>query len=243
MTQGRYLNPSGRGRLGRLLSLGGLAAALAAAVAGCALFGGNDAPPAATTSSLSQLSWCDRPLIEFQDDAQTAQTTIAKWDEVKDQLGFTPYLPASLPKGSCLVVAGGTIHDPIYGGHFSITYDLPTIGPLSFSEAPKRPNLDSSFQCTQSTLGTPPAQGGSATPGAGATPGTQSGVTTICLGVISGTSISMASRQSQSELKSLFGTLQPNVQWVPASAATPTATSTTTSGNATPATTATTSGG
>jgi hypothetical protein len=184
---------------------------VALALAGCSLFGG-DTKATSDQAGLSQLTWCDKPLVEFQDDGQTPQTTLTHWDDVQGQLGFTPYLPTTLPKGTCLVVAGGSIHDPIYGGHFSITYDLPGTGPLSFSEAPKRPNLDSSLQCTQAPGGTPSPQPTSSGQG---TPGAQAGATTVCLGVISDTSISIASRQSQSELQSLFGSLKPNVSWVP----------------------------
>ena len=211
-----------------------LVLALMVVLGGCSLFGGTSTTTSVQSErNLSQLAWCDKPLVEFQDDGSTSQTTLTKWDDVKAQLGFTPYLPASLPTGTCLVVAGGSIHDPIYGGHFSITYDLPATGPLSFSEAPKRPNLDSSFQCTKST----PA--GTSTPPAGTpTPGAQSNVTTICLGVISGTSVSIASRQSQDDLKSLFNALQANVAWVPASSETVQGTPTTTA-TAAPSATAT----
>jgi hypothetical protein len=198
------------------------ALALVVVLGGCTLFGGSSTTTGTQSErNLAQLAWCDKPLVEFQDDGTTAQTTLTHWDDVKGQLGFTPYLPDFLPTGTCLVVAGGSIHDPIYGGHFSITYDLPATGPLSFSEAPKRPNLDTSFQCTQSAPASTP------TPQTG-TPSAQSGITRICLGVVSGTSISIASRQSQDDLKTLFNSLQANVSWVPASTetvqTTPTAT-------------------
>jgi hypothetical protein len=212
MTHRRH--SGGRERYRRRLQSGALAAALVVALAGCTLFGGNSSgTTSSSATSLAQLAWCDSPLIEFQDDSKTPQTTLSKWDDVKDQLGFTSYLPATLPNGSCLVLAGGSIHDPIYGGHFSITYNLPATGPLSFSEAPKRSNLDSKLQCTQT------ATGASKTPTASATgtSGTQSGAATVCLGVIANTSVTIAARQSQSDLESLFGILKANVDWVPTS--------------------------
>lgn len=186
--------------------------ALAVLLTGCSLFGGGGkTTTASTTASLSQLNWCDQPLIAFQDNGSTSQTVLSDWGQVKDQLGFTPYLPPTLPKGSCLVLAGGVIHDPIYGGHLSITYDLPgDQGPVSFSEAPKRPNLDTKLQCSQDTTS-------KQTP------------TTICLGVISGTSVTVASRQSQTQVQALFNSLKANVDWVPANEPTPTATATATS--------------
>ena len=65
---------------------------------------------------------------------------------------------------------------------------------LSFSQAPKRPNLPSATQCIQST---------------------QDNKTTICAGVKENTSITIASRQTAAAA-SVFGTLQPNVDWLPA---------------------------
>lgn len=201
-----------------------LAGALTMALTGCSLFGGGGKKTTtSTTASLAQLSWCDQPLIEFQDNASTSQNVLSSWDQVKDQLGFTPYLPPTLPKGSCLVLAGGVIHDPIYGGHLSITYDLPgDQGPVSFSEAPKRPNLDTKLQCSQDTQD-------------------KQNVTTICLGVINGTSVTIASRQTQSQVQSLFNSLQANVAWVPASAQQVTGTPSTTATSA-PATASATTG-
>ena len=122
------------------------------------------------------------------------------------------------------MLAGGVIHDPIYGGHLSITYDLPgDQGPVSFSEAPKRPNLDTKLQCSQDTQD-------------------KQNVTTICLGVINGTSVTIASRQTQSQVQSLFNSLQANVAWVPSSSAQPTGTPAATTTSA-PATATATTGG
>lgn len=107
------------------------------------------------------------------------------------------------------MLAGGTIHDPIYGGHLSITYDVPNTGPISFSEAPKRANLGDKLQCTSSA---------------------QDSKTTICLGTIADTSITVASRQSANDLQTLFKALKANVGWVPSNTdkllSTPTATTT-----------------
>ncbi len=189
---------------------GALALLLTLVLAGCD--GGGSTTGHSNGVGLSQLTWCDRPIIEFQDNGTTAQTTTSKWEKVRDQLGFTVYLPPSLPKGSCLVLAGGTIHDPIYGGHMSITYDVPTSGPVSFSEAPKRANLAGKVQCTQDTQSrsTP----GTSTPSTPSTPSTGSS-TTVCLGTISNTSITIASRQSQADVQALFASLKANVDWVP----------------------------
>src|SRR5258706_4000564 len=190
---------------------GALALLLTLALAGCD--GGGSTTSHSNAVALSQLAWCDRPIIEFQDNGTTAQTTTSKWDKVHDQLGFTVYLPPSLPKGSCLVLAGGTIHDPIYGGHMSITYELPTSGPVSFSEAPKRSNLTGKVQCTQSTSST--ASTSTATTASSTSTATTTSSTTVCLGTISGTSITIASRQSQADVQALFASLKADVNWVP----------------------------
>jgi hypothetical protein len=168
--------------------------ALALALAGCT--SGSTATSTSGDLQLGQVPWCDKPLISFQDDGTTTQKIITDWSSVKDQLGFTPYLPTTMPNGTCLALAGGSIHNPIYGGQFSITYVLPNVGPLSFSQAPKRPNLPSATQCIQST---------------------QDNKTTICAGVKENTSITIASRQSSAVLQAVFGTLQPDVSWLPAS--------------------------
>ncbi|HEX6818630.1 MAG TPA: hypothetical protein VF120_09670 [Ktedonobacterales bacterium] len=188
-------------------------------LAGCTLFNGGSS---STAKSLSDLGWCDtNQSPRFQDDSTPSQPIISSWSNVKDQLGFTVYLPSSLPKGSCLALAGGSIHDPVYGGHLDVTYLLPgTQGqvPLAFSEAPKRSGMSDSVQCVQSP---------------------QDSATNICLGAIDGTSVTIASRQSASQLQSVFSSLQSNVNWVPSGTTTaPAATNTpTTSPNASPTST------
>ena len=173
----------------------------------CNPFSGGTNGDNATSLTLAKTPWCDKPLINFQDDSTTSQATITNWQQVRDQLGFTPYLPTTLPKGSCLALAGGSIHDPIYGGHFSITYILPQGGPISFSEAPKRANLGDTVQCSQDTQKT---QQGTPTPAA-----QQDISSTVCIGAIAKTSITIAARQSADEVKNMFSTLQANVDWVP----------------------------
>ncbi len=219
---GSQLAATGRAGLGVKRWLGGGAALglllLTLALSGCGPFGGGDGVTASGTKSLESLSWCDRPLITFQDDSTTAQKLLSNWDDVKDQLGFTPYLPESMPDGSCLALAGGSIHNPIYGGQFSITYVLPKIGPVSFSEAPLHQGMSNKTQCIQSA---------------------QDPKTMICVGAISNTSITIASRQSEADIQNMFGTLKSNVAWVPGGSspsATPTTAPTTAPATAAPAT-------
>jgi len=176
-----------------VLALGGLLL-----LAGCTLFNGG---PGSNEKAPAQVPWCDsHSAPRFQDNSTAAQTVLTKWSDVKDQLGFTVYLPASLPNGSCLALAGGSIHDPIYGGHFELTYNLPTSGPLAFSEAPKRAGMADKVQCV---------------------PSSQDAKTTICQGAINGTSITLAARQTMSQLQTVFASLKANVDWVPQVTATP----------------------
>lgn len=186
---------------------------LVALLSGCGIFGGGGGgSSSASAPGLTDLPWCDQPSIAFIDSAASPPTTMTSWDQVKGQLGFTPYLPASLPKDSCLVLARGTVHDPILGGSLSITWSLPTSGPLSFAEAPKRADLGGKPQCTADS---------------------KDKQATLCLGTIGNTSITIAARQPQADLQSLFSSLKADVNWVPANTkpATPTAAATATTGS------------
>jgi hypothetical protein len=194
-------------RAGAALALG-----VALALAGCANDSSGPLPP--NTVRLTDVPWCDTPSIAFQDDAKLSHTIVTDWAAVKDQLDFTPYLPPTMPSGSCLALAGGTIHDPIFGGLFRITYYTPKNGPISFSEAPKHGQTGAgAAQCTAAAPTATPVQ----TPGTTPTPGL-----TVCLGTINGTSITVAAAQTTDAMQKLFGTLQATTDWVPQVKATPT---------------------
>src|SRR6478752_3067439 len=79
-----------RRRRGGLLAL-----ALGLLLAGCAGGGSGIGGHGDNDVSLSSVPWCDRPLLSLQD--VTGHKTISDWSAVKDQLGFTPYLPPTLP--------------------------------------------------------------------------------------------------------------------------------------------------
>jgi len=207
-------------------------------------FGGGANQTATTTSSslaLAKLKWCARPFVVFRDEhpAAAAQTTtpavtatvtasatrsatpvpatLTDWSQVKPLLGFTVYLPTSLPNGTCLVSASGTVHDPIFGGSFTIGYLLPNHTALSLSEAPQGSN-SLSFQCTQSSgSGSAPQ----ATRAAAATPGASPTATAqpyeVCSGVKGTTNVVFSAEGSMSFLTQFYNQLQPNVDWLPAS--------------------------
>jgi hypothetical protein len=193
--------------------------------------------------TLSQLKWCGEPFIVFRDEhAQNAQgtatpasgtatttatsnsgtpstgtpTTLTNWSQIGPNLGFTLYLPTSLPSGSCLVSASGTLHDPVFGGNgsFTIGYLLPNHSPLSLSEVPKGAN-SLSFQCSPSTT---TGQVGSSTsmPSPVATADKQSPYQ-ICTGVKSSTNVVFSAQGTTASLEKFYNSLQPNVNWLPAS--------------------------
>ncbi|HJT59112.1 MAG TPA: hypothetical protein VJ761_21580, partial [Ktedonobacteraceae bacterium] len=142
--------------------------------------------------------------------------TVSDWSQVEPNLGFTTYLPPTLPGGTCLVSAQATIHDPIFGGNFFIGYLLPDHSSISLSEAPLN-SQNTQFQCNPS---------GNASPQAKTTPKTGSPVPTtsptqapsqLCSGARDMTNIVLLARGSMDSLQKFFNALQPNVAWIPAS--------------------------
>ncbi|GAC1385634.1 MAG: hypothetical protein NVS4B7_09360 [Ktedonobacteraceae bacterium] len=151
-------------------------------------------------------------------------STVTNWSQIKPNLGFTVFLPTTLPGGSCLVSASGTLHDPIFGGNFIIGYLLPDSNPISLSEAPQRSNSQD-FQCTSSKGQTgsgysdatmrAPASSTASTPTLTASP-TQVPIL-LCTGVKDSTSIVFSGRGTETSLKQFFDALQSDVAWVPVS--------------------------
>ncbi len=143
--------------------------------------------------------------------------TITSWSVVKANLGFTVYLPAQLPNGTCLVSAQATIHDPIEGGSFTIGYLFSNNTSLSISEAPlKSQNI--SFQCTGATTPTPGTTSTpTGTPATALAPSPTAIPTQLCSGAKSTTNIVISGPGTVSQLQQIFMNLQPNVNWIPAS--------------------------
>ena len=134
--------------------------------------------------------------------------TITDWNQVEPSLGFTVFLPQTLPQGSCLISASGTIHDPTFGGIFTIGYVLPNHDAISLSEAPLA-SQSSTFQCSPSNSAT---NGKSGTP----TPGPTVDPVQLCTGAHSTTNVVLSARGATPALEQLFNALQPHVAWVPA---------------------------
>lgn len=147
--------------------------------------------------------------------------TVTDWSLVKANLGFTVYLPATLPNGSCLVSAQATIHDPIFGGNFTIGYLLPDHTSLSLSEAPlKTQNV--TFQCsstglsTTPTAGSTPAKNGTASSTPTPTPTPTANPSQLCSGAKDTTNIVLSGPGTTSQLQQIFDNLKPDINWIPA---------------------------
>ena len=153
--------------------------------------------------------------------------TITDWAQVEPNLGFTVYLPATLPQHSCLVSALATIHDPIFGGSFTIGYLLPDHSSISLAEAPLR-GQSTQFQCNVSTTAaassTSPTKAEFQTLFASSTPAKPSASPAptqtpnqICSGVMDTTNVIFSARGTTESLQKFFSALQPHISWIPAS--------------------------
>ena len=149
--------------------------------------------------------------------ASGAPRTLTNWSEVEAGLGFTVYLPATLPRGTCLVNAQATIHDPIIGGSFTIGYLLPDHSALSLSEAPLI-SQNTAFQCNPSNSTTPQANNTPKTGTPIVTPSTTQEVPILlCSGAKDRTNVVMSARGNSDRLQQIFQNLQPNISWIPSS--------------------------
>lgn len=173
--------------------------------------------PTPVPVALAMLSWCGKPQEVFRDQASSsvkssgAQTglgaadnkpkTLTDWNVVKANLGFTLYLPQTLPAGTCLLSVSSSLRDPIFGSNFTIAYVLPNKDSLSFSQAPLSVQ-HTIFQCSVSQ-------------NAAATAVAQEPVQ-MCNGARDHTSIVFANRGTTSSLQQFLQNLQPNVDWMPA---------------------------
>ena len=227
------------GQISRRLGLSMLAGIFLVCLflSGCSSpFGGATSTPTPSTQSLSKVSWCSKPLMIFRDEGATSTPTgtstasatstptgtstataqtVTDWSLVKANLGFTVYLPTTLPNHSCLVSAQATIHDPIFGGSFTIGYLLPDHTSLSFSEAPLK-SQNMSFQCN-TTGGTTTTPTKSATPGKTTpTPAPTMNASQLCSGAKNTTNIVLSGPGTSAHLQQVFNNLQPNINWIPA---------------------------
>jgi hypothetical protein len=147
--------------------------------------------------------------------ANGTPTTVTDWNVVKNNLGFTIYLPKTLPTGSCLLNVSGSLRDPIFGSNFTITYVLPDQSSISFSQAPAR-TQSTGLQCSVSSSPAPAGNGALVAPVTpGVTPIPTSNSIQLCNGVREKTNIVFSARGTTAALEQFFQALQPNVDWVP----------------------------
>lgn len=143
-------------------------------------------------------------------------STINDWSVVKANLGFTVYLPVNLVRGTCLISAQATIHDPIFGGSFTIGYLLPNNTSLSISEAPLK-SQNTSFLCSPLETPTPKAGGKTPTSGTVTANPSPAPMNQLCSGAKEKTNIVISGPGTTNQLQQIFTSLQPNVNWIPAS--------------------------
>lgn len=197
-----------------------------------------------TEVPLGQIHWCGKPLTIFRDEGATAPvsatvtattvgstptiattatptaspaqvTTLSDWSQIEPKLGFTVYLPMTLPKSTCLVSTSGTLHDPIFGSSFTIGYLLANHSSISLTEAPLRAQ-SREFQCTSnSTASSSTSNSKPGTPTVG--PGPTQADLQLCSGVRESTSIVFSAGGSTQQLQQFFNALQPHINWVPVS--------------------------
>lgn len=198
--------------------------------------GGATATATPAPAALTSFNWCGKPSEIFRDQASshveggTTQPTglgpaddkpktVTDWNTVKQNLGFTIYLPKTLPSGSCLLSVSGSLRDPIFGSNFTITYVLPNQDAISFSQAPVRVK-NIAFQCnvSQSSSSTTAKDNAGSGVKAASTPTSTAAQPPIqlCNGIRDQTNIVFSARGSTATLQQLFQNLRPNIDWTPA---------------------------
>lgn len=183
--------------------------------------------------ALTQLAWCNKPNIVFRDQAAATDQkagsgtplgpadgkpkVLTDWNTVKENLGFTVYLPQTLPTGTCLLSVSSSLRDKIFGSNFTITYVLPNQDAISFSQAPMHSqHID--FQCTvaQDTAVSGTADKGTPIATQTSTTAAAKNPVQLCNGIQATTNIVFSARGTATSLQQFFNGLRPNVDWVPA---------------------------
>lgn len=195
----------------------------------------NAVTPTAQAVALNKLSWCNnKSSIVFTDgSAATTPTAVGSttptpptnlgpangtpvsvkdWNTFKANLGFTVYLPETLPAGSCLLSASGTIRNAVMGSNFVLTYMLPDNDALAISQAPQH-TQNKALQCSVSDTTSSTSAAATPTP----TSTSSSLPLQVCSGVRDTTNITFSARWKVADLQTFFANLKVNVTWEPAS--------------------------
>ena len=179
---------------------------------------------------LKQISWCNKQVaMVFMDDrtALAKSTSVERnnadmlgpatgtavalkdWHTLKAHLGFSIFLPAELPAGTCLLSASGSVRNAVSGSNFTLTYLLSDLTSLTLTQVPQN-DKELPLQC--STLPGLSASGSvTSVPGKGtATAGVQ-----LCTGTRGKTNITFSANWHEQKLRQFFEDLQPNENWMP----------------------------
>lgn len=143
----------------------------------------------------SAVGWCDEPIIGFSDGGVTPNRTLTTWDDAKGLLGFDPLLPPKVPSGACLFSAGGVVRNPLFGGRFTITYQIPGSGSISLAEVPSQQDIPTP-QCDDSGTST------------------RLSITT-CQQTLSGLNVTISSSETADQIRAMLAALRPGIAWVP----------------------------
>lgn len=195
---------------------------------GCSGAFGINRPGADSSSqpvALSRLPWCNnKPDETFINDAPQAtslssSTSIGRangtpvaisWSVLKANLGFTLFLPTTLPNGSCLLKPFGWVHNPSSHNSFIITYLLPDRNSLTIAQT-LQTGTNTPFQCFVSPDPSLTKGGTSTT-----APATKLAPAQLCSGVRDKTNITFSARWTPKQMQQFFNGLQPDVDWMPA---------------------------
>jgi len=197
------------------------------------LFSGNTPGVGSSAQSvaLSELHWCNnKPDEAFMDDTTltapeatnspssastpgraNGSSVAISWKVFKANLGFTIFLPATLPESSCLLKPFGWVHNASSHNSFIITYVLPDRSSLTIAQTLQTgPNTP--FQCFVSP---DPSNTKGGTPTA--VPATKLAPMQLCSGIRDKTNITFSARWTPNQMRQFFNGLQPGIDWLPAS--------------------------
>ncbi len=199
----------------------------------------NSATPTFTPVALNTLRWCNKEAkMVFTDDSASVTPTVTKakpvegsslgpangtptaikdWKTLKDNLGITVFLPTTLPSGSCLLSASGSVRNAVYGSNFTLIYVLPGDNSLTLSQAPQSAQnaQNTALQCSSAVKGAENAPATATAAAKGGTPVIQP--LQVCTGVRDSTNVTFSARWSVNELQQFFKDLQSDGEWMPAS--------------------------
>jgi hypothetical protein len=180
--------------------------------------------------SLKQIAWCNKQVaMVFMDDrAPAAKSTslernnadrlgpatgtpvaLKDWNTLKAHLGFSVFLPAELPAGSCLLSASGSVRNAVSGSNFTLTYLLSDQTSLTLTQVPQS-DKEMPLQCSAmpgiTASGSVTSVQGKGTPTAGVQ---------LCTGTRGKTNITFSVNWNEQKLRQFFEDLQPDENWMP----------------------------